>query len=49
MSVHDVPQVLSSPPVPWVEPGHRAAGARPNSEYWDVTTACWRSAGPQAG
>ena len=31
---------------PWPEPWRYARGARPRSEYWDVTTATWRSRGP---
>ena len=31
---------------PWPEPWHYSRGARPRSEYWDVTTASWRSRGP---
>mgnify|MGYP000020472552 CR=1 FL=1 len=26
----------------WSEPGHTSNGARPRTEYWDVTTASWR-------
>ena len=35
--------------ISWDEPGRRTAGARPSTDYWDVTTASWRSRGPQAG
>jgi hypothetical protein len=31
---------------PWVEPWGSARGARPRSEFWDHTTASWRSRGP---
>ena len=33
--------------VPWPEPWRSADGARPRTEYWDVTTACWHSHAPQ--
>ena len=32
---------------PWPEPWHFSRGARPRSEFWDVTTASWRSRGPR--
>jgi len=35
-----------APQYPWPEPWRHARGARPRSEYWDVTTATWRSRGP---
>ena len=37
---------LPEPRYPWVEPWGSYRGARPRSEYWDVTTASWRSRGP---
>ena len=27
----------------WSEPGRTSDGTRPRTEYWDVTTARWRS------
>ena len=27
----------------WSEPGQTSDGARPRTEFWDVTTASWRS------
>ncbi len=27
----------------WSEPGRTSDGARPRTEYWDVSTASWRS------
>ena len=27
----------------WSEPGRKSEVARPRTEYWDVTTASWRS------
>ena len=33
--------------VPWSEPRRAALGARPQTQYWDVATASWRSRGPQ--
>jgi len=33
---------------PWPEPWRSARGARPRSEFWDHTTASWRSRGPVA-
>ena len=32
---------------PWPEPWRYSAGARPRTEYWDVTTASWHSRGPR--
>ncbi len=32
---------------PWPEPWRHSRGARPRTEYWDVTTASWHSRGPQ--
>ena len=32
---------------PWPEPWRSAVGARPRTEYWDVTTASWHSRGPR--
>jgi hypothetical protein len=32
---------------PWPERWRSADGARPTTEYWDVTTACWHSHAPQ--
>ena len=31
---------------PWPEPWRAVAGARPRTEYWDVTTASWREGRP---
>ena len=31
---------------PWPEPWRFSTGARPRTEYWDATTACWHSRGP---
>ena len=31
---------------PWPEPWRYSRGARPRSEFWDVTTASWHSRGP---
>ena len=28
---------------PWPEPWRHAPGARPSSDYWDVTSATWRT------
>jgi hypothetical protein len=30
-------------PSPWREPCDSAGGGRPRTDYWDVTTASWRS------
>jgi hypothetical protein len=32
---------------PWPEPWRSSLGARPRTEYWDVTTAGWHSRGPR--
>ena len=32
---------------PWSGPSRPALGARPRTQYWDVTTASWRSRGPR--
>jgi hypothetical protein len=32
---------------PWPEPWRSSLGARPRTEYWDVTTASWHSRGPR--
>jgi hypothetical protein len=32
---------------PWPEPWRSSLGARPRTEYWDVTTAGWHSCGPR--
>ena len=34
---------------PWPEPWRSVVGARPRTEYWDVTTASWHSRGPRRG
>jgi hypothetical protein len=34
---------------PWPEPWHFSRAARPRTEFWDVTTAGWRSRGPVSG
>ena len=34
---------------PWPEPWRYSPGARPRTEYWDVTTASWHSRGPRPG
>ena len=31
--------------LPWPEPWRSSDGARPRTDYWDVTTASWQSRG----
>jgi hypothetical protein len=37
---------LPGPRYPWPEPWGSYRGASPRSEYWDASTASWRSRGP---